>query len=615
VAALALVAPLLGACSSSSTSPQNTLEPFIADWNRGDWSAMASLVDQPPPDFAASAPALTSGLHAKSATYRATLVSKKGSSATAAVSATYDLPAIGSWPVQSTLDLVKKSGHWLVRWSPQAVDPQLAAGEHLTLGYVWPDRAPILGAGGVALTTEQPQVTVGVEGSRIKDPAQLASVLQAAGATPSQISAAISAAQSHPTFFEPVFSLSEAAYQALGGDRSQLYQVPGTVFQHTATRAAVSPGLSAHLVGSVGPVTAQQLQQLGRPYDTASVVGQTGIEAASEKQLAGTPGGKVSIVDAAGQSTTTVATFVAKPGTPVTTSIDPAVQSSAEAALSTLPGTSALVAVDASTGEILAAVSRPAGNQFDEALDGSFPPGSTFKVLTSTALIEAGLSPASPASCPPTVTVAGEVFHNAEGDSPVTSLAAAFAESCNTAFVQLATAHLQPDNFPAVAAVYGIGVPPKMGVAAAAGSVPRPKDQADLAATAIGQGAVVVSPLNMAMVAAAVDSGDVRPPRLIEGAGDDTATPQPLSPAVIAGLRPMMAAVVTSGTAAGTGLPAGTYAKTGTAEYGTGNPHPTDAWLIGYRGNIAFAVVEQDSHGNGGPVDGPVVARFLAGIH
>jgi cell division protein FtsI/penicillin-binding protein 2 len=76
-------------------------------------------------------------------------------------------------------------------------------------------------------------------------------------------------------------------------------------------------------------------------------------------------------------------------------------------------------------------------------------------------------------------------------------------------------------------------------------------------------------------------------------------------------LRSMMASVVSSGTAAGTGLPAGTYAKTGTAEYGSGNPLPTDAWLVGYKGDVAFAMVVQNSAGNGGPVDGPIVAKFL----
>jgi cell division protein FtsI/penicillin-binding protein 2 len=114
----------------------------------------------------------------------------------------------------------------------------------------------------------------------------------------------------------------------------------------------------------------------------------------------------------------------------------------------------------------------------------------------------------------------------------------------------------------------------------------------------------------MAMVAAAIDTGTVRSPRLVAGAPDDTAPVHPLPPAVTAGLQGMMALVVTAGTAAGTGLPAGTHAKTGTAEYGSGTPQPTDAWLIGYRGDIAFAMVLQGT-GNGGPTDGPVIARFL----
>jgi membrane peptidoglycan carboxypeptidase len=86
-----------------------------------------------------------------------------------------------------------------------------------------------------------------------------------------------------------------------------------------------------------------------------------------------------------------------------------------------------------------------------------------------------------------------------------------------------------------------------------------------------------------------------------------------LPPNVAAELQQMMGQVVTSGTAAGTGLPAGTHAKTGTAEYGSGTPQPTDAWLIGYRGDIAFAMVEQGT-GNGGPTDGPVVAGLLQAL-
>jgi membrane peptidoglycan carboxypeptidase len=78
----------------------------------------------------------------------------------------------------------------------------------------------------------------------------------------------------------------------------------------------------------------------------------------------------------------------------------------------------------------------------------------------------------------------------------------------------------------------------------------------------------------------------------------------------------MMAQVVATGTASGKGLPAGTYAKTGTAQYGHGNPLPTDAWLIGFNNRvfgceIAFAMVTVNG-GEGGPTDGPVVAKFLS---
>jgi cell division protein FtsI/penicillin-binding protein 2 len=293
------------------------------------------------------------------------------------------------------------------------------------------------------------------------------------------------------------------------------------------------------------------------------------------------------------------------------------VQRAAEAALASdtrLGGrTAALVAVSAATGKVLAAADVNSGG-FDVALEGAYPPGSTFKVITSAALLSKGLTPSSPASCPPSATVDGEVFHNAEGDAPVRDMLHAFAESCNTAFIGLATGHLVAADLSRAARMFGLGVARQMGLASYAGSVPTPSDEADLAATSIGQGRVLVSPLNMAMVAAAVEAGVARAPRLVTGTPDDTVPGSPLPAAVAAGLRTMMAQVVASGTGAGQGLPAGTYAKTGTAQYGTGGKLKIDAWLIGFRGDIAFAVLVSDAPGNGGPTDGPIAARFLTAL-
>ena len=91
-----------------------------------------------------------------------------------------------------------------------------------------------------------------------------------------------------------------------------------------------------------------------------------------------------------------------------------------------------------STGEVVAAVSRPSQSP-NIALTGQYPPGSTFKVVTTADLLEHGLTPSSPATCPPTITVGGQTFHNFEGEAvPSLSLADAFAESCNAAFIGLA---------------------------------------------------------------------------------------------------------------------------------------------------------------------------------
>jgi cell division protein FtsI/penicillin-binding protein 2 len=454
-------------------------------------------------------------------------------------------------------------------------------------------------------------VTIGVEGARIKDAKAVQSALVAAGAPVSAASGAIAAAKLHPTYFEPVFTVSRARYDQL---EPTIYPIPGTVFQSGNARSAITPGLAAGVVGTVGPITAQELSQLGAPYTAASVVGQTGLEQADERQLAGQPGATVTVVNSTGTRVATVAMLPDRPGTPVTTTIDPAAQHAAEAALAGERKSAALVAVDASTGGVLAAVSVNSGG-FDQAIDGGFPPGSTFKVITSTALITHGLTPRSAASCPGTATVDGEVFHNAEGEAPVSTLLQAFTESCNTAFIRLATGHLTAPDFPAAAAMYGLGRSLHLGLVSFDGSVPQPSDEADLAATSIGQGRVLMSPLSMAMVAAAADTGTVRPPQLVVGApgAAGTAT-SALPPDVVSDLHQMMASVVASGTAAGQGLPAGTYAKTGTAQYGTGTPLKIDAWLMGFKGDVAFACLVVNSSANGGPTCGPIVARFLGDL-
>jgi cell division protein FtsI/penicillin-binding protein 2 len=609
-AATMLGAALLGGCSSSPPVPQTTANAYLAAWARQDWAAMKQLTSDPPADFTSVNQAAFRNLTVRQASLLAGQMHTNNSAASTPVTERLTLAGLGPVTISSTLQLVLVQNKWLVKWSPATIAPRLGAGDQLSLQRTWPARAGILGANSTPLTSQGQVVTIGLEGALIKDAASLRSALVAAGAPAAAARTAITAARTHPTYFEPVFTVTRARYDQI---KPTVYPIPGTVFQSGTALSAVTPGLTAGVVGTVGPVTAQELSQLGAPYTAQDDVGQTGLEQAYERQLAGTPGATVSVVSASGAHVATVATLPSRPGTPVITTIRPSAQQAAEAALAGEHKSAALVAVNASTGAVLAAASANSGG-FDQAIDGAFPPGSTFKVITSTALISRGLSPQSTASCPGTATVDGEVFHNAEGEAPVSTLLQAFTESCNTAFIKLATGHLSAPDFPATAAMFGLGKSLHIGLTAFGGSVPQPAGQADLAATSIGQGRVLVSPLGLAMVAAAADTGRVHAARLVTGGTSAPGATGQLPASVVRDLHEMMASVVARGTAAGQGLPAGTYAKTGTAEYGTSKPLKIDAWLMGFKGNIAFAALVVNSPGDGGPTCGPIVARFLNGL-
>jgi Penicillin binding protein transpeptidase domain/Penicillin-binding Protein dimerisation domain/NTF2-like N-terminal transpeptidase domain len=611
----ALLSGSLSGCSSPP-QPQTTANAYLAAWDKQDWAAMRRLTSDPPADFTPVNQAAFAHLTVSRAVITAGTMRTSGSAASAPITERLTLAGLGTITISSALHLVLTQGTWLVQWSPATIAPPLRAGYQLTLTTSWPARAAVLGVQGTPLTSQGQVVTIGVEGARVKNAASLKSALVAAGAPAAAVDTAIAAAKVHPTFFEPVFTVTRPRYEQLA---PTIYPLPGTVFQSATALSAITPGLTAGIVGTVGPPTAQELSQLGAPYSAQDDVGQTGLEQADERQLAGTPGATVAVVSPSGAHVATLATLAPQPGMPVTTTIEPSVQRAAEAALAGETKSAALVAVNASTGAVLAVVSANSG-VFDQAIDGGFPPGSTFKVITSTALISQGLTPQSAASCPGTATVDGEVFHNAESEAPVSNLLQAFTESCNTAFIRLATGHLSPSDLPAAAAMFGLGQSPNIGLVAYGGSVPKPSDQADLAATSIGQGRVLVSPLALAMVAAAADTGTVRTPQLVTsvpdslgaalGASGGSAVGQLPAP-VVSDLHEMMASVVAQGTAAGQGLPAGTYAKTGTAQYGTTKPLKTDAWLMGFKGDIAFAALVVDSAGNGGPTCGPIVAKFL----
>ncbi len=398
------------------------------------------------------------------------------------------------------------------------------------------------------------------------------------------------------------------ALRATWPARAPVLAADGTQLSSPAVIA--SSGSIALLTGNVVAATKAQAKALGPAFQPGDPVGQGGIEQAYQAQLAGQPALAIQLTGPGGRLAATAARFPAVPGAPVRTSLDMRVQRAASDAVSAAATSKPvdLVAIQPSTGRVLAVVERPGG--FDRALSGIFPPGSTFKVVTASALARAGLRPGSAVQCPSQVSVGGRVFHNDNNEQlGATTLQTAFAVSCNSTFAMLATQRLNGPALADMAAAFGFNARPNLGIPATLGHFAAPRQPVDLAADAFGQGTDLVNPLSQAAVAAAVADGTWRPPVLVTSpAPRQSARPRAISPVVLGTLRPMMRAVVTRGTAAGVGFPPGVYGKTGTAQFGDGKQ--SHGWFIGYRGDLAFAVLVEGG-GTGADSACPVVNAFL----
>ncbi|MGW8765790.1 penicillin-binding transpeptidase domain-containing protein [Streptomyces sp. NPDC055815] len=304
-----------------------------------------------------------------------------------------------------------------------------------------------------------------------------------------------------------------------------------------------------------------------------------------------------------------------KPGT-LKTTIDADVQAAAEKAVKGYDSAS-VAAIEPSTGAIRAVANSPA-KEFNTALQGQQAPGSTMKIVTAAMMMEHGLAtPDTKVECPPDVLSRGATFQNLKRFSiNGGTLTDAFRRSCNTAFIKSITK--LSDKGVADTALgttarhwFGIGEEWNIGVQASDGSVPESAGS-ETPASYIGQGKITMSALNVASLSATAKNGAFLQPYLVARDLDDRAfaTAEPLPGEVAGGLRRMMKATATNGTAAEAmaGVPSPKGAKTGSAE--VDGQSTSNSWFTGYSGDLAAAAVVQ-AGGHGGDAAGPVVAKVL----
>jgi peptidoglycan glycosyltransferase len=393
------------------------------------------------------------------------------------------------------------------------------------------------------------------------------------------------------------------------GARGAILAADGEALAEGPSRYSPIPAVAQQIVGTLGPIPlAERAAYAAAGYPADAQIGQNGLELVFQHALAGRPGGTLL---AGGR---VLARVGARPGKTVRTTIVPALEQAASTALGGRYG--GIIALNPRTGGVMAA----AGIAWSDAQ----PPGSTMKIITSSAALSAGIVKLGTVFPIQTgATLDGYTLHNAGSEACGGTLINAFAVSCNSVFVPLG-AQLGGPRLVAMALRFGFDEPPPF--AGALESVIPPASQIGdalaVGSSAIGQGRVLASPLEMADVAATIADHGRRPIPTLDASQRPRFVPV-ISAHVANEVQQMMLAVVSYGTGTPAQIPGvAVAAKTGTAETAnTGGRQitaDTDSWFVAYAPAGAPKIVAAalfPAAGYGAATAAPAIrAVLLAGL-
>ena len=564
MAAAALAAALLGACTPRPDGPAPVAEQFFAALASGNTSAAAALSDRPE-DARAALNAAWAGLQAEHLDAQILGSSYNEDIGSVDFRYTWHLPKNRTWSYDGRLSMSREEGRWEVRWTPAGLHPRL--GEHQTF----------------ALRADPPRrASVNdVGGTDVLKPGYLHHYQLDATKAGTQLMPTVDAVVDALRPFDNTLNAQQLAEQASSSttpvdlitlkpdDNNRvapaIAQLAGIVVTAEADLVPTDEGFAPDVVAQVKKAVIDQLD--GQAGWRVVSVNQNGVDVGILNEVPGTPAPSVSLT------------------------LDRSIQNAAQRAVNNVGKQAMIVAIQPSTGAILAIAQNPAADsQGPLATTGLFPPGSTFKMITAGAAIQRDMAtPNTLLGCPGTIDIRNRTIPNYGGfDLGVVPMSRAFANSCNTTFAELAS-RMPPTALTVAAAQYGIGPDYDVaGVTTVSGSVPPTVNVAERTEDGFGQGKVLVSPFGMALAAATVAAGKTPAPQLIVGrateiSGDRT----DITPQMLDGLRPMMRLVVTSGTAKDISDAGDVHGKTGEAEY----PGGSHSWFAGYRGDLAFAAL------------------------
>lgn len=573
-------------------------------------------------------------------------------------------------------DLVLENGNWKIQWQDGMILPELAGGKQLSALHTPPARGDIYDSNGNAIATQADADALGLVAGAVTDKSENAvmnTLSKLTGVRPEIIRGLY---ENYPDGnYVPV---GEASADEIG--KSFIAAYDGVQITPYTSRF-YEPNVAPHAVGYTLYISQEDLSKYKRlGYNGSERVGIEGIEKWGEQYLHGRDAASLYVGN---DQNNVIAQENSQPADSITLTIDSDFQKQVQDAMDGLPG--AIVVMEVNTGRVLAMVSSPGydpnlydlnnfnrnfslqamlddSNQptFNRASQGQYPLGSVFKIITMAAALESGVfTPASTLDCEYEYTeIPGQILYDwtwqdcqdeklANGTDTCTAsksqpsglltLPQGLMRSCDPWFYHIGyTLYTQDegvhqDDISNMARAFGLGKATGIAqVAEATGSIPDPTDGLDATSIAIGQGKVLVTPLQVAdFIAAVANGGTLYRPQLVEKvqpvSGDPvfTFSPQvngtlPVTPADLKVIQDAMRQVVVNprGTAY---YELGNYsipvaAKTGTAESGAVEPH---AWFAGYslanspnKPDIAVAVLV-NNHGEGAIWAAPIFRRVM----
>jgi penicillin-binding protein 2 len=569
----------------------------------------------------------------------------------------------GTLSREMVMPLKHENYGWRVQWTSALILPELGDENGLEFVHQLPSRGRIFDNDGAPLAAYENALAVGlVPGEILPQQADLIYEILAEISKYRVVELAEMVNATPDDWYLPIISLSRSE---VGPYMETLRELSGVRIDEFRSRYYVDGGVAPHVLGYMLYIPEEELDDYLRlGYSQDERVGATGLEAAYELELAGKHGGSLYLVGPDGKILSLLAASQPEAGKSIVTTIDKQLQMRLQDSLGDLRA--AVVVMEIDTGRVLAMVSNPSfdPNAFDKAeteegllqsyftdedqplfnraTQGQYPLGSVFKMISMSAALEKNIyNQYSSLFCGQSMWVCDSVtlydwtYSHGVGASGELSLEEGLMRSCNPWFYRIGETLYEAgyeDALSQMAYDFGLGKKTGIEISEAAGNIPEIAHNCVTSAQmAIGQGEILVTPLQVAtFVSALANGGTLYKPSLVNSiqtpSGEETDVFEPESlgelpisdetrTLVLEGLRLVIEEQRGTGYWAMQGLDIPVSGKTGTAQTPTGNSH---AWFAGFtrhndpeRPDIAVAVIIENG-GEGSAMAAPVFRRAVS---